>query len=418
MAHPDDKPNRRKPGRPPSRRRRAHQALPDQPPDRVRFEHELAPQSPPQWIDTQSDLDDMLSHIRQVGSCAYDTEFIGEETYHAHLCLVQLATTERIAVVDALAELDLTSVWELLADESVLKVVHAGQQDLEPVVRLLGRTPRNIFDTQIAAGFAALRYPVSLARLVKCLLGVRPPKGLTFTQWDERPMSPGHMQYAADDVRFGMALHAALRERLTPLGHLDYAAQAAAEMCVPHRFAFDPDAVYERIRGAKGLEGRKRNVLRELVIWRDAAARQVDMPPRSFCKDEVLIEIARRPPKTMDQLQDLRFVSRYHKRDHAREMLTAVARGQEQPPPKRSHKSSEPSPEDLFRIDRLWVAVQAYCYDRSVDPALIASRQQISHLYLSRNNQSGPDFDNLTTGWRNHFIGHWLREQMNGLGDV
>ncbi len=407
-------PNRRPPGRPPSRRRRAHQALPDQPPNRVHFKHDLVPQSPPQWINTPQALQTLLDHIRSIGRCTYDTEFIGEETYHTRLCLVQLATAERIAVIDALADLDLTGVWQLLADEQVLKVVHAGQQDLEPVVRLIGKTPRNIFDTQIAAGFAALHYPVSLARLAKSLLGVKPPKGLTFTQWDERPMSEAHVQYAADDVRFGLALHAVLNERLTELGHLDYALAATQDMCRPERFAFNPDAVYDRIRGAKGLEGRKRNVLRELVIWRDATARDVDMPPRTFCKDEVLMEIARRPPKTMEQLHDLRFVSRYHKRDHAEDIFTAIARGLERPPEKRSRKSGEPAPDDLFNIDKLWVAVQGYCYDRSVDPALVASRTQIARLYLSRNSKSGPNFDNLTTGWRNDFIGAWIKEQVNG----
>ncbi|MGH8612402.1 MAG: ribonuclease D, partial [Gammaproteobacteria bacterium] len=112
-------------------------------------------------------MSELIGRVRAAGTFAYDSEFIGELTYIPKLCLIQLATTREVALVDPLANgIDLSPFWELVCDPSVEKVVHAGQQDIEPVVRHVGRVPSNVFDTQIAAGFAGMAYPTSLSRLV------------------------------------------------------------------------------------------------------------------------------------------------------------------------------------------------------------------------------------------------------------
>src|SRR5262245_33623091 len=119
----------------------------------------IAPGAAPLIAD-QPALDQLIGELRAAGSFAYDTEFIGELTYHPLLCVIQVATTRNVWLVDPMADLELREFWELLADESVEKIVHAGQQDVEPVARQLGeaRGARNVVDTQIAAGFAGLAY--------------------------------------------------------------------------------------------------------------------------------------------------------------------------------------------------------------------------------------------------------------------
>ncbi|MGA2498044.1 MAG: ribonuclease D, partial [Tepidisphaeraceae bacterium] len=134
--------------------------------------HPLIPRGEPELITAAGPLQDLLSHVRAQGVFAYDSEFIGELSYHPRLCLVQVATKSRIGLIDALAGLDLKPFWELVADPSVLKLVHAGEQDIEPVHRLIGRPAANIFDTQIAAGFIGLSYPAGLSKLVRELAGV------------------------------------------------------------------------------------------------------------------------------------------------------------------------------------------------------------------------------------------------------
>src|SRR5580765_2392789 len=128
--------------------------------------HPHVPQGEAAVITDTASYDELLAHLREAGSFAYDSEFIGELTYIPKLCLIQVATTSRIALIDPLAGLDLMRFWELLADPTVEKIVHAGEQDVEPVVRHLGRDAQNVFDTQIAAGFIGMAYPVALLKLV------------------------------------------------------------------------------------------------------------------------------------------------------------------------------------------------------------------------------------------------------------
>src|ERR1700742_219822 len=132
----------------------AHSA--ESPDNQIRVEHPLVSYAEPKLLATQDELQALVDHLRQAGRFSYDSEFIGELTYVPRLCLIQVASPTQIALIDPMVDIDLTPFWELLADGSVEKIVHAGQQDLEPVIRAIGKAPQNVFDTQIAAGFVRL----------------------------------------------------------------------------------------------------------------------------------------------------------------------------------------------------------------------------------------------------------------------
>src|SRR5688572_9878660 len=140
-------------------------------------EHPHVPAGDAALVATEAGFHELLSHLRSIGSFAYDSEFIGELTYIPKLCLIQVATSARVALIDPLAGFDLKPFWELIADASVEKITHAGEQDVEPVVRHLGTEAKNVFDTQIACGFIGMAYPVALAKLVSEMLGARLGKG-------------------------------------------------------------------------------------------------------------------------------------------------------------------------------------------------------------------------------------------------
>src|SRR3954447_16210415 len=124
--------------------------------DLPKVAHPLVSHNPPQFVNEQDQLVELLAHLKSAGSFAYDSEFIGELTYIPKLCLIQVASSERVALIDPLVKLDLQPFWELLCDPSVEKIVHAGQQDIEPIYRNAGCRAANVFDTQICAGFIGL----------------------------------------------------------------------------------------------------------------------------------------------------------------------------------------------------------------------------------------------------------------------
>jgi ribonuclease D len=376
-------------------------------------EHPLIPKNTASLVTTQDELRSLLDHLRAAGEFAYDSEFIGELSYHPKLCLIQVATRERVTLVDPLAGLDLTGFWALVADPAIEKVVHAGQQDLEPVCRLYGQPPANVFDTQIAAGFIGLAYPVGLSKLVRELVKVQLGKGFTFTHWDQRPLSAVQMRYAADDVRYLPALRDAIGKRLEQTGHIAWAKAECDAQCDPAVFRADPGADCARIRGAGALPSLGLAVLRELLLWRDEAARRHDAPPRSLVKDEVLLEMARHPVKSVEGLAKVRGLPRPVEEEEGKSIVTTIARGLAVPEADRPIvQNVEETPPERFAIDSLWATAQAWCAGQSVDPALVSSRAEISKLYREVKGQGvGSSNGRLSRGWRGELLG----EKLNGF---
>jgi ribonuclease D len=380
-------------------------------------DHPMIPRGPAPLITTDHALAELLDHVRAIGTFAYDSEFIGELTYHPKLCLIQVATAQRVALVDPLAEIDLTPFWEVLADASVRKIVHAGQQDVEPVVRHLKRGAANIFDTQIAAGFMGLPYPVSLTKLVAEITGAKLGKGLTFSHWDQRPLSSQQLRYAVDDVRYLPLVHDEMLRRLDALGHTNWALEECATLSDPSQFGFNPDAHFLRIRGANALDPANLAVLRALTIWRNENARRENVPPRTFLRDEVLLDMARSPVKTTEKLAKVRGLPRPVEHEQGHEIIELTAKALSSPASSMpAVRDVELSPVDRFRSDALWSAAEVICAGQSIDPALVTSRVEMSEMYRRLASDEDPSDLRLMKGWRREAVGEKLVRLYAGEG--
>ena len=376
-----------------------------------KYDNPLIPHGPAELVDSEDLLSEALDHLRTAGSFAYDSEFIGESSYHPRLCLIQCATTERVILIDPLADIDLTPFWELLADASVEKIAHAGAQDVEPVFRLIGKPVANLIDTQIAAGFIALAYPTSLAKLTLELSGVNLQKGLTFTDWSQRPLSAKQMRYAADDVRFLPAVAAELKTRLIKTGHTAWAKEACQDLCEPSQYVFDPVNAVEKVRGAGSLNPGQLNVLAELVVWRDDVARRADLPARAFLKDEILIDICRTLPKRTDGLSKIRGLPYPTVNADGDTILALIQRGLAKPTDGvETLRGTEPTPSQKFAADTLWTAAQAICHNQSIDPAAVTSRQEIGELHRNLITNEPVAAMRVMKGWRGKALGERLVE--------
>jgi ribonuclease D len=376
--------------------------------------HPLIPSGNAEMIDTPAGLASLLERLRAAGRFAYDSEFIGELTYIPKLCLIQVATAKQVSLIDPLAKIDLLPFWELLCDPSVEKIVHAGPQDLEPVFRHTGRAPANVFDTQIAGGFIGMSYPVSLSKLVREITAVPLGKGLTFTHWDQRPLSASQLRYAADDVRYLVAVREEIGRRLDALGHTEWAMAECQALCDPQQYRFDPEHQYHRVRGASSLQAGGLAVLRELVIWRDGCARMHDLPPRSFLRDEILIDLSRNPVKSLEKLARVKGLPRPVEAAHGSEIVSATARGL-------AVKSTdlpttwqrEETPTEKFRADAMRCAIEAMCYGRGIDPSLVASRSEIGELYRHLTDNATARELRLLSGWRFKAFGEPLKAMID-----
>jgi ribonuclease D len=252
---------------------------------------------------------ELAEDARASGKLALDTEFVGEGRYRTLLCLIQLAVPrpggegKRIVMLDPLAEgFDGASLAELLADPQVEIVVHAGRQDIALARRVLTTEVTNVFDTQVAAGFAGMGAQSSYESLLGDVLGVRVAKSASFTRWERRPLSPEQLSYAREDVEHLLELASELERRLDDLGRLEWAREECSALA---RSSDERDlgTIFARLPRVRGLSPSSRPIARALVQWREETAARQDRPVQSVLGDAALMEIAKRKPRSASELE-------------------------------------------------------------------------------------------------------------------
>ena len=207
----------------------------------------------PEVIITQpQELAAFCAYLASCPQFGFDTEFIGEQTFHPRLCLIQVATAEKLFLIDPMTVGPLGAFWDIVVDPAHTVIVHAGREEVRLCHLWTGRTPGNLFDLQIAAGLVGLAYPLSHASLVSQLLGVQMRKGETLTEWGNRPLTQWQFRYAFDDVRYLLALWQRLAGRLQELNRADWAREEFARLATQ---AVPEEPSAEKWRKLRGLGG-------------------------------------------------------------------------------------------------------------------------------------------------------------------
>ena len=363
-------------------------------------------------------LDERLrSALADDARLALDTEFIRERTYLPVLETIQVAAPggEIVAVVDVPAlGGDLGPLGDLLRDPSILKIFHAGGQDLEILGTRLGVPPAPIYDTQIAAAFAGFGAQTGYGALVQTLLGVRLTKEEGFADWSRRPLSPALLAYAENDVRYLHTLHDRLTTMLEERGRDAWAGEQMDRLLENTREEVAPEDLWRRVGGRNVLESRGLAVRRELAIWRDEEARRRDKPRRTTMKDETLVEIARRAPQTADAILDLRGLPQNLGARAADVLAERVRRGLAVPERDRPRRESAPPLDEVggTLIELLSAVVHARALEEGLPPSLLATQDDLRRLAASRDH---PGFDGpLFSGWRGQIVGDALRGVLAG----
>jgi len=342
-----------------------------------------------------------LEHLARAPIIAFDTEFVGEDAYRPELCLVQIATEAGLYVIDPFSCGPLDRFWEILTDPSKTVVAHAGREDIRICNFAVGRTP-NVFDVQLAAGLIGYTYPIGYAGLVQDLLGNRMSKGETLTDWRRRPLQPGQIRYAFDDVRFLIPAWKKITDRLKKHDRLAWAEEEFDGFV---KKSVADDATLERWRKVKGTGGLDRKALaivREVFTWRDGFAQRVNRPPRMLLRDDLIAEIAKRAPRTLEDLQMLRGLPR----GEPEAILDAVRRARKLPPeelPELEPRDNDPT-HVLLLAGLLGVVLADLCSRKRLASNLVATGQDLKAVVRAR--ASGTDLPDvpLARGWRSRHI--------------
>jgi ribonuclease D len=365
-----------------------------------------------QIITRPEDLADCCAYLGATRRFALDTEFVGEDSYHPHLCLVQVATTDRLILIDPLTAGPLDTFWKLVIDPANQVVVHAGREEVRLCRLWAGHAPGNLFDLQIAAGLVGMAYPLGHGSLVNQMLGVQLAKAETLTEWRKRPLTREQVRYAFDDVRYVLPLWKRLAGELEALKRTDWAREEFARLA----FNASPEETaverWRKLRGLGSLDRRRLAIVRALYLWREETAARTNRPARAICRDDLLIEIARRNPA---RERDLHVVRGLPRRDlSAILQVVEHARGLplEQCP---TLADREQDPAQVNWVSGVLTAVLGdLCTRRRLAANLVASGSDIRGLVRARLQGTSLPESLLTQGWRRDHILPELLDVLEG----
>ena len=360
------------------------------------------------YIDSPAKLSRLIDELRPCKQIGLDTEFISEGRYEPHLCLLQLSADSQAWIVDPLAVANLTELWTLLTEPDCELVTVAARQEIKFVEKGAGRPPAKILDLQIAAGLVGYGYPLSHTNLVLRILGEKIHGGESFTDWRKRPLTPVQLKYAADDVRYLLAMREKLLARAEKMKRRSWV-EAECERLV-HDVLREEERW--RVSGSARLSRRQLAVLRELWRWRDRSARGMNLPANRVLGDSMLVEVAKRSPKTSEDLFALRGLDRKVLRDAEQRILEAVNTALQLPESQLpGHIRRDDPPQVSVLTKLLSVAANGLAAEHQVDQALLATTADLQDLVRWKLDPDGQGSAVLLEGWR----GEILRDPLLGI---
>ncbi len=265
----------------------------------------LPPPPTPEVVDRDDRLADLAHRWLREPSVGLDTEFIRERTFYPRLGLIQVADSSGCYLVDMVAVGDSSPLAAVVRSPAVTKVFHSPGEDLEIFQHAFGFAPENLFDCQVAAMLCGLGGSLGYVHLVSSLFEVELAKGAQRSNWLRRPLSEEQVQYAGLDVAYLLPAHEELRARLVELERESWAEEEFCRLLVASAARLDPEWSYGRLR-RPGMSRRQLAALRALCEWREARARGRDLPRGFVLKDETLIDLARRLPRSGQDLASVK----------------------------------------------------------------------------------------------------------------
>jgi ribonuclease D len=362
------------------------------------------------WIESDIDLTEFTQEALNESHFYLDTEFHREKTYFPQLALVQIATSQRIVIIDPL--MVNMKLLRPLFDGPGMCVLHAAQQDLDVMAQSCGYIPSRMLDTQLCAGFLGYSQP-SLASLLQSYLKVIVPKGDRLTDWLRRPLTKDQLVYAASDVAYLAELSSIIFTELEQRGRMQWAIDACEELRTRPTGPNPPEDAWLRVKDVRTLKGRARWVAQVIAEWRENRAMDLDLPPRHVLSDIAILGIAQKAPRTAEDMLQSRGVDNRHvSGQQGRALLEAVQLGVERSAegdlsfPSHDGDDLDKSMRPAATLVSAWVTELAR--QSNLDAGLLGTRKDINDLL------SGAPGARMSEGWRADIVGRDIEDLVAG----
>ncbi|MEI8375760.1 MAG: HRDC domain-containing protein [Planctomycetota bacterium] len=371
-------------------------------------------------ITTDGQLGEFCKELASSPWIALDTEFVSEHTYRPELCLIQVSTPQRLAMIDAMVVHDVRPFWQAVVDGSHETIVHAGRGEMEFCLLAVGQLPKNLFDVQLAAGLAGIEYPAGYGTLVAKLLGESSEKQETRTDWRKRPLSKRQLDYAVQDVYYLGLIRDRIHARLEELGRLSWMTEDTTAWCEELCLAMSSER-WRRVSGNSGLDQRSLAIVHELWKWRESEAKRRDQPARRVLRDDLIIELAKRQTADVKRIGAVRGLERgdllRKVNDIAACIQRALALPEEQCPP-RTPRDTTPQLSVLGQF--LFSALGSVCRQTHMAPNLVGGPNDIRDWIAWR--LAGAEtlrrLPKLASGWRAEFVGRLFDDLLSGKTSI
>ena len=360
-------------------------------------------------ITDQNTLNDFYNKCKIEKVLAVDTEFIRDSTYYPSLCLIQIAGINFAAAIDPLAKLDMSPIWELLLNKNILKVFHAGRQDIEIFFGLMGEIPTPIYDTQIAAMFCGLGDQVSYESLVNNFLGLSVNKEHQFTNWLQRPLSKNQINYAISDVTHLINIFPLIRKAIKDNNREEWVTKELEHLSKKGLYKVKADEVWKKIK-LKNSNPQMLNLLKYLAYWRENECKKRNIPRNRLIRDDVLINISFSKPKTMSELKKIRAIPKNLSNDDFSQILEVIDKAEKVKREEWPLISTSTSPQiSKSSLELLKILLKHCSEENGLAEKVIANTDDLKSILEGQKKNM-----KVFTGWRNKIFGEMALSLLNG----
>lgn len=366
----------------------------------------------------QAEFDELCVHIRKAGLVAFDTEFVSEFTYRPELCLMQLATKQRCVAVDPFEVSRLDAWWDIMAEGKTEILIHGGREEVRFCLTNTGKPPGKLWDVQIAEGLRGRSFPLGYEALVKRVIGKTAHGRETRSDWRRRPLTEKQIAYALDDVRHMPEIWERQKKSLKELKRLDWVASEFQRFIAEVQAERSPES-WQRLSGLHRLKPRELAMAHEIWKWREKEAEAKNRPARKILRDDLIIELARRKPDSVEDLLAVRDMNRTEYKKAAPAILRHINAGlavaDDQLPELPKQPEDDKSHDEHVLGQLLGLALANRCAELNLAVPLVGKSADLRHLvrWHVYGERSGEP-PRLTQGWRAEVCGDLLTDVLDG----